>query len=119
MFKLFFFITTIAVMSLSLLAVAETAPHNVTSVADQNVATKIVTLSVPGMTCRVCPITVKKALESVKGVSQVSVNFDAKTATVTFNPQQANVSDLTKATKKSGYPSTVKKQISHTNKGVK
>ncbi len=119
MFKLFFFITTIAMISMSSLAIAETAPHNVTSVTHQNVATKTVTLSVPGMTCRVCPITVKKALESVNGVRQVSVNFDAKTATVIFNPQQANVSELTKATKKSGYPSTVKKQISHVSKGVK
>jgi len=111
-FKLFLSITTIAMMglmSLPSLAVAETS-STVTSVTHQKASTKTVTLSVPGMTCRVCPITVKKALESVKGVSEVSVNFDAKTATVTFNPHQANVSDLTEATKKSGYPSTVKKR---------
>ena len=30
-------------------------------------ATKTVTLSVPGMTCEVCPITVKRALSKVAG----------------------------------------------------
>ncbi|EKH5750464.1 cation transporter, partial [Pseudomonas aeruginosa] len=30
-------------------------------------ATKTVTLSVPGMTCAACPITVKKALTKVDG----------------------------------------------------
>jgi len=34
-------------------------------------ATQTVTLSVPGMTCAACPITVKKALSRVPGVSNV------------------------------------------------
>ena len=33
-------------------------------------ATKTVTLSVPGMTCAACPITVKKALTKVDGVQR-------------------------------------------------
>ena len=49
-------------------------------------APQTVTLSVPGMNCATCPITVKKALTKVSGVS--------KTA-------------LTRATKDAGYPSTV------------
>jgi len=43
--------------------------------------TKTITLSDPGMTCAACPITVKKALTKVNGV--------------------------TKATKNAGYPSSV------------
>ena len=34
-------------------------------------ATQTVTLAVPGMTCAACPITVKKALSKVEGVSKV------------------------------------------------
>ncbi len=34
-------------------------------------ATQTVTLSVPGMTCSACPITVKKAISKVDGVSKV------------------------------------------------
>ncbi|MDP1491778.1 cation transporter, partial [Klebsiella pneumoniae] len=34
-------------------------------------AVQTVTLSVPGMTCAACPITVKKAISKVEGVSKV------------------------------------------------
>ena len=40
-------------------------------------ATRTVTLSVPGMTCALCPITVKTALTRVKGVTKADVNFDS------------------------------------------
>ena len=72
-------------------------------------ATKTVTLSVPGMTCATCPITVKKSLEKVSGVSDVQVNFDQKTATVTYDPDKAQPEALTEATANAGYPSTVQK----------
>ena len=38
-------------------------------------ALQTVTLSVPGMTCAACPITVKAALNKVDGVSQVDVSY--------------------------------------------
>ena len=41
-----------------------------------------VTLEVKNMTCAVCPITVKKALERVPGVTDAKVDFDKKTASV-------------------------------------
>ena len=34
-------------------------------------AIKTVTLSVPGMTCELCPITIRKAVSRVPGVSMV------------------------------------------------
>ena len=64
-----------------------------------------VTLSVPSMDCPVCPITVKKALTKVQGVSQADVNFDKRQATVTFDDAKTNVQALTRATKDAGYPS--------------
>ena len=71
---------------------------------------KTVTLAVPGMTCETCPITVKKALTRVKGVTKVTVDFDKKQAVVTFDDAKTNVAALTKATTNAGYPSTVKGQ---------
>lgn len=68
-------------------------------------ATKTVTLSIPSMTCRVCPITVKKALNAVPGVSRVDVNFDKKDAVVSFDDSKTSVTALTKATADAGYPS--------------
>lgn len=64
-----------------------------------------VTLSVPSMDCPVCPITVKKALTKVNGVSQAKVDFDKRQATVTFDDAKTNVQALTLATKSVGYPS--------------
>ncbi len=66
-----------------------------------------VTLSVPGMTCGVCPITVHKALSAVSGVENVSVNEVKKDAVVTFDDSKTNVKALIKATTDAGYPSIV------------
>lgn len=71
-------------------------------------ASQTVTLSVPGMTCPVCPITVKAALSQVKGVSQVSVAFDKRETTVTYDNAVTNLQALTKATAAAGYPSSLK-----------
>lgn len=72
-------------------------------------APKTVTLDVKNMTCAVCPITVKKSLEKVSGVSAVKVNFAIKTAVVTYDPDKTKPEALTRATKDAGYPSTVRK----------
>ncbi len=71
-------------------------------------ATKTVTLSVPGMDCPVCPITVKKALTKIDGVSKVDVDFDKRQAVVIYDDAKTNVGALTKATTNAGYPATVK-----------
>lgn len=72
-------------------------------------AEKNVTLDVRGMTCATCPITVKKALSRVKGVSRVDVDYDKRQAVVIFDDAKTNVGALTRATADAGYPSTVKK----------
>ena len=69
---------------------------------------KTVTLSVPGMNCAACPITVKQALTKVAGVRKAAVSYDTKEAVVTFDDAKTTVSALTKATENAGYPSTVK-----------
>ena len=70
---------------------------------------KTVTLDVTNMTCALCPITVKKSLEKVSGVSAVKVDFEKKTATVTYDSDKAQIEALTTATTNAGYPSTVQK----------
>ena len=68
---------------------------------------KTLMLDVQNMTCELCPITVRKALEKVPGVSAVEVDFSRKTATVRYNPDTARLEALTKATTDAGYPSIV------------
>jgi len=70
-------------------------------------ATQTVTLSVPGMKCAACPITIKKALNKVEGVEKVEVNLEKKEALVTFDDAKTTVEALLEATKNAGYPSTV------------
>jgi len=68
---------------------------------------RTVTLQVKNMTCSTCPIVVRKALERVPGVSAASIDFDKKTATVTFDPDQVKPSALTEATTNAGFPSSL------------
>jgi mercuric ion binding protein len=73
-------------------------------------ASKTVTLVVPNMTCPVCPITVKKALNKVNGVSKVEVSYEKKEARVTFDDAKTDSKALVKATTEAGFPSTAESQ---------
>ena len=66
---------------------------------------KTVTLSVPGMNCDLCPITIKKAISRVPGVTSVETSYEKKEAVVTFDDSKTSIEALTKATANAGYPS--------------
>jgi mercuric ion binding protein len=70
---------------------------------------QIVVLDVQNMTCELCPITVKKALGKVPGVADTKIDVNKRTATVTFDPDKANLSALVKATTDAGFPSSTHK----------
>lgn len=65
-------------------------------------------LDVENMTCGLCPVTVKKSLEGVAGVSQARVDLSAKTATVTFDADRTQPAALVNATTQAGFPSKVR-----------
>lgn len=71
-------------------------------------ASQTVTLSVPGMTCAACPITVKRALSRVEGVSALKLNVENREAIVTFDDSKTNPRALSRATENAGYPSSAK-----------
>jgi mercuric ion binding protein len=66
-------------------------------------------LDVQNMTCGLCPVTVRKSLEKVPGVSQAQIDFAKKTATVTFDADMTAAAALIKATTAAGFPSTLRK----------
>jgi mercuric ion binding protein len=68
-----------------------------------------VVLDVQNMTCSLCPITVKKALQGVDGVVDAKVDLGQRTATVKYDPDKANITTLVKATTNAGFPATVHK----------
>ena len=78
-----------------------------TAALSASAAPATATLSVPSMNCAACPITVKKALTKVNGVTLAKVDFEKRQATVTFDDTKTDVQALTLATKNVGYPSTL------------
>jgi periplasmic mercuric ion binding protein len=97
-----------ALTSVLVFSVPFTTVAAVEKVAMPAAGLQTVTLDVQKMDCPMCKITIRKALEKVPGVTSASVDYEAKTATVTFDPKQGNLEALTAATTNAGYPSTVK-----------
>jgi len=75
----------------------------VISAAEQSVI-----LSIPGMNCPVCPITIKKSLQQVDGVKSVNVSYESKTALISYDDKHTDIKSLLKATENVGYPSYLK-----------
>lgn len=90
-----------AFLSAALLALALFAPP-------MAAAQKAVTLSVPGMNCAACPITVRKALQKVPGVTAVKATLTPPEARITFEDGATSAEKLMEATKNAGYPSSLK-----------
>jgi len=72
-------------------------------------APRTVTLAVDNMTCAACPITVKKAIARVDGVSKVDVSYERREAVVTFDDAKASLERIAKASADAGYPAREKK----------
>tara|TARA_R110000868_G_scaffold80512_9_gene228777 strand:+ start:1624 stop:1911 length:288 start_codon:yes stop_codon:yes gene_type:complete len=71
---------------------------------ESSVIEKTTTFAVEGMYCALCPVTVRKAMEGVTGVKSVAVDFEAKTAAVTFDPSLATPEQIAEASSMAGYP---------------
>ena len=68
---------------------------------------RTVTLEVEHMTCAACPITVRKALSHVAGVSASTVDMKAHTAAITFDPARTTAEALVTAVTDAGFPAKV------------
>lgn len=68
------------------------------------VAERRATFAIQNMTCALCPVTVRRAMESVDGVKSVSVDFEAKSAAVVFDPSRTSVTAIAAASTNAGYP---------------
>lgn len=79
-----------------------------TSVASAQ-ETKTATLYAEKIFCDACAAVITKALRNVPGVSKVNVDVDRKEVLVQFDSGRASVEDLTAATAKKGFPSSVRK----------
>lgn len=59
--------------------------------------------------CDACAAVISKALRGVEGVHKVAVDADKKEVTVQFDPTKTTVEQLTLATAKKGYPSSLRR----------
>ncbi|SDV51497.1 mercury resistance system periplasmic binding protein MerP [Chitinasiproducens palmae] len=71
-------------------------------------AERVVVLTIPGMICATCPVTIKHALSRLDGVKKTNIDLEGKEAWVTFDDQKASVAALIRATTDAGYPASVK-----------
>ena len=85
---------------------AET-PKEHKTIAAENVQTASFTIE--GMTCAMgCAKTIEEELANLDGVEKATVDFDKKTATVTFDKTVQNPESLTKVVQETGDGKTYK-----------
>jgi copper ion binding protein len=63
-----------------------------------------VTLSVPTVHCQACKLSIEESLDELEGVSVNDVDLDAKTVTVSFDPDKVDVERISAAIREAGYP---------------
>lgn len=87
-------------------AESETAPRSQGSSTPASF--QQVVLTVEGMTCATCPVTVQTALRDVDGVYEAEATLEPPEAVVRFDPDRTSVEALTQTTKNVGFPSASK-----------
>jgi len=66
-----------------------------------------VRMHVSGMTCGICPISVRHRAMHMKGVHAATVDLKQASATVTFEDSEQSAQAIAQAITKLGYPSTI------------
>src|SRR3990172_10437324 len=65
--------------------------------------TKTVSIGIRGMTCAACVQTIEEVLRKTDGVKEASVNFAGERASVTYEPETADLASIERAIKGAGY----------------
>jgi len=89
-----------------LLTIASCAVLTLPAFADE----QTVTMNIEKMSCATCPLTVRIAMQRVDGVHEVDVDFDSKTAVVTFDDEKTSAEIVAQASTDVGYPATPAKK---------
>lgn len=96
------------ILALALFGLTAVAPMTaIPAVAQAAAAEQTVTFAVDNMTCALCPVTVKRAMEGVAGVRSVVINFEARTATVAFDTAATSSDAIATASANAGYPARI------------
>ena len=60
-------------------------------------------LKVPAMDCAACTVVIRKALTQTRGVRNVDLNVEKRTATVVYEDTQLTQSEIRKTIEKAGF----------------
>ena len=106
--RILIIIAAVVALGLTGLTVLNLSPANRADASQVAAQTNEVTRSfaVENMTCPACPFTVKKVMARVEGVSSVTVDFAAKTATAVFDATVTTAQEIAAASADVEYPAT-------------
>ena len=68
-------------------------------------------IPITGMTCSTCAITIEKGLADTPGVEHANVNFASEKASIEYDPDKVNLSEIKKTISGLGYGIATKKSI--------
>ncbi len=71
---------------------------------------KRIDIPITGMSCAACAARIQNGLSQIEGVKEAQVNFAAERATITYDPEKANIDVFLKAIKDLGYGASLAKQ---------
>ncbi len=71
-------------------------------------APKQVELTVHGMTCATCPLTVRQTLKNQRGVAEARAELRTQTAVITYDPDLVTPAQLAHSVTEAGFPSKTK-----------
>ena len=60
-------------------------------------------MKVPAMDCAACTVVIKKALAQTKGVKNVDLNVEKRTATIVYEDTQVTQAEIRQTIEKSGF----------------
>lgn len=100
-------IATTVVLGLLLLAGCSDPEEAQASAAEGESERREVVLSVPDMSCPMCPITVRRALNGVDGVHEAEADLDTQQARAVFDPARTDPEALIAAIENTGFSATL------------
>ncbi|MEA5508021.1 heavy metal-associated domain-containing protein [Halotia wernerae UHCC 0503] len=72
---------------------------------------KIIHLQLENVMCDFCAEVIERAVQSLPGIGECSVNFTEKRATIEYNPQLTNLETIQKALEIAGYTARLDEQF--------
>jgi len=92
-----------AFLGMSIFTAVAARLHAASAAASAPASTEAITLSVKGMTCFTCELSVQSAVKKLDGVTEAKASGPQGTATIRYDPARVTPQQLVEAIKSTGY----------------